>query len=78
MGGSESKCLCSFWHQNEIQMLLHHFTDEEVATHRGGVTCLRTYLVGDRAGAGVKTVLLETEDKNRDQRSINQEETHNS
>lgn len=68
LGGSKSRCMCSFWHQNEIQMLLHHFTDEEVAARRGGETCLRTQLVGDRVGAGIKSVLLEM-DKNRDQRS---------
>lgn len=50
-------------------MLLHHFTDEEIAAHRGGVTCLKTQLIGDRAGRSIKTVLLEKEDKNRDKRT---------
>lgn len=47
-------------------MLLPHFTDKEIEAHRGGVTCLRTQLVGDRTGFGPKTVLLGMKDKGPD------------
>lgn len=47
-------------------MLLPHFTGEEIEAHRGGVTCMRTQLVGDSVGAGPQTVLLGLKGKDPD------------